>query len=480
MPPGPRVTPFDCLPAGTPLRRSTKRLLVQLSIQLEREARRLGDTCVVGATFQHARHFTPDTARRYAGLAAGTAFTCVLGEGLGAEPPPGLRGAPLAADDPVADEWDVTVLSPHFSAALLARDLRSGGPDGEREFELRAHLPARDRGRGHPGPARPGRPAPLTPARGIAGGPAALSWGEAAAGGRAGVGDGGDERDRGAGRAATAAGRGTPGPALRGGAAAAGPRPRGTTRLAVGGRPRRPGLRDPAAYTATLHADPALRAVCTSRPPRPWPHRRAGQRTGAGRADGGGPAQQAYLRASIDVTMKGGTTSGVIYPLALCEIARDFRLRNVGGASAGAIAASFAAAAEVGRATAVLRGEDGARRPARAGQLRRGFAGLADVIAWLARSTTRRAPPTSCGPPSSSSRSGRPARVPRDGGRHAAPVLGAAAARGHQLRRGDPGRLPGLPPRAARAAGSRRPWWWRAGPRRPAPPTWWPPGGCWA
>ncbi|GAA1840494.1 EAL domain-containing protein [Microlunatus capsulatus] len=134
VPPGPRVTPFDCLPAGTPLRRSTKRLLVQLSIQLEREARRLGDTCVVGATFQHARHFTPDTARRYAGLAAGTAFTCVLGEGLGDEPAPGLRGAPLAADDPVADEWDVTVLSPHFSAALLARDLRSGGPDGEREF----------------------------------------------------------------------------------------------------------------------------------------------------------------------------------------------------------------------------------------------------------------------------------------------------------------------------------------------------------
>ena len=128
------VTPFDCLPAGTPLRRSTKRLLVQLSIQLEREARRLGGTCVVGATFQHARHFTPDTARRYAGLAAETAFTCVLGEGLGAEPEPGLRGAPLAPGDPVADEWDVTVLSPHFSAALLARDLHGEGADAERTF----------------------------------------------------------------------------------------------------------------------------------------------------------------------------------------------------------------------------------------------------------------------------------------------------------------------------------------------------------
>jgi DICT domain-containing protein len=117
------------------LRRSTKRLLVQLSIQLEREARRLGETCVIAATFQHHRNFTADTARRYTRLARETAFTCVLGAGLAAEPAPGVRGADLAADDPVQHEWDVTVLSPHFSGALLARDLLSDGPDAEREFE---------------------------------------------------------------------------------------------------------------------------------------------------------------------------------------------------------------------------------------------------------------------------------------------------------------------------------------------------------
>jgi hypothetical protein len=50
-----------------------------------------------------------------------------------------------------------------------------------------------------------------------------------------------------------------------------------------------------------------------------------------------------------DVVMKGGITSGVIYPLAVCELAQTFRLRSVGGASAGAIAAAAAAAAEVGR-----------------------------------------------------------------------------------------------------------------------------------
>ena len=55
-------------------------------------------------------------------------------------------------------------------------------------------------------------------------------------------------------------------------------------------------------------------------------------------------------RRECDVVMKGGITSGVLYPLALCELATTYRLRNVGGTSAGAIAAAAAAAAEHGRA----------------------------------------------------------------------------------------------------------------------------------
>ena len=51
-----------------------------------------------------------------------------------------------------------------------------------------------------------------------------------------------------------------------------------------------------------------------------------------------------------DIVMKGGITSGVVYPRAVAELARTYRLRSVGGASAGAIAAAAAAAAELGRA----------------------------------------------------------------------------------------------------------------------------------
>ncbi|WP_255363668.1 diguanylate cyclase domain-containing protein [Geodermatophilus sp. DSM 45219] len=128
------VSPFACLPIDVPLRESPKALLIELSKQLEREALRLGETAVVAATFQEARHFTPATTLRYRDLVERTGFVCALGEDLPVEPLPGLRGATLAPGDPVRGEWDVTVLGPHFAAALLARDLGDDGPDAERRF----------------------------------------------------------------------------------------------------------------------------------------------------------------------------------------------------------------------------------------------------------------------------------------------------------------------------------------------------------
>ena len=108
-----------------------------------------------------------------------------------------------------------------------------------------------------------------------------------------------------------------------------------------------------------------------------------------------------YVSSSIDLTMQGGTTSGVVYPLAVCDLATAFRFRNVGGASAGAIAAALTAAAELGRSERVRHPEatptpeattdpDPVADPA-VGQpaaspattVRRGFVGLTDIIGWL-------------------------------------------------------------------------------------------------
>ncbi len=52
---------------------------------------------------------------------------------------------------------------------------------------------------------------------------------------------------------------------------------------------------------------------------------------------------------ACDLVMKGGITSGVIYPKLIHELAQRYRFKNIGGTSAGAIAAGACAAAEYGR-----------------------------------------------------------------------------------------------------------------------------------
>jgi EAL domain-containing protein (putative c-di-GMP-specific phosphodiesterase class I) len=128
-------SPFACLPSGTTRRRAGKRLLIELSKHLEEQACAHGRTAILAATFQQADFFTPRTAARYARLVEQTAFVCAIGEDLPVEPIPGVRGAHLDPADPVRGEWDVIVVTPHFAAALLARDLGDEGPDLERTFE---------------------------------------------------------------------------------------------------------------------------------------------------------------------------------------------------------------------------------------------------------------------------------------------------------------------------------------------------------
>ncbi|MEG3969265.1 patatin-like phospholipase family protein [Microcoleus sp. T2B6] len=49
--------------------------------------------------------------------------------------------------------------------------------------------------------------------------------------------------------------------------------------------------------------------------------------------------------------MKGGVTSGIVYPPIVLKLAEKYRFRSIGGTSAGAIAAAVTAAAEYGRDT---------------------------------------------------------------------------------------------------------------------------------
>lgn len=63
----------------------------------------------------------------------------------------------------------------------------------------------------------------------------------------------------------------------------------------------------------------------------------------------GGQVSTKQTLKECDVIMKGGITSGVVYPSTVVELAKTYRFRSIGGTSAGAIAAAATAAAEYGR-----------------------------------------------------------------------------------------------------------------------------------
>lgn len=61
-----------------------------------------------------------------------------------------------------------------------------------------------------------------------------------------------------------------------------------------------------------------------------------------------------------DVVMKGGVTSGLVYPNAVLAISKRYVFKNIGGTSAGAIAAAATAAAALGERRRTLSGLDAA------------------------------------------------------------------------------------------------------------------------
>jgi predicted acylesterase/phospholipase RssA len=89
-----------------------------------------------------------------------------------------------------------------------------------------------------------------------------------------------------------------------------------------------------------------------------------------------GPFNGADL--NCDVILKGGVTSGVVYPLALCELAKKYQFRRLGGTSSGAIVAAFAAAAEFYRQTHGVTNHRAPAKRSACGELRPGFVGLQD------------------------------------------------------------------------------------------------------
>ncbi|MGC8462452.1 MAG: sensor domain-containing phosphodiesterase [Acidimicrobiales bacterium] len=128
-------SPFALAERSSRLQTGRKGLLLGLSRHFERRAETATSTPpLVLGSFQTADWFTPATARRYQALARRASLVAALGIGMGAQPAGGVRGGSLRSDDPLRREWSVVVVGPHYSGALIARDLDDDGPDLDRRF----------------------------------------------------------------------------------------------------------------------------------------------------------------------------------------------------------------------------------------------------------------------------------------------------------------------------------------------------------
>ncbi len=113
----------------------SRRVLIEMSHRLEEMAHAQLDDVLMMGSFQHVRHFTLATGRRWEAIANRSALVVALSADMDPEPAAGVRGVRLDRSDPLRDEWDVIVLTAHFAGVLAARDLGDHGPDDQRRFE---------------------------------------------------------------------------------------------------------------------------------------------------------------------------------------------------------------------------------------------------------------------------------------------------------------------------------------------------------
>jgi DICT domain-containing protein len=88
------------------------------------------------ASVQHVRYFSDSMRSRYERLARVAPMTAVVGVDVPDDLGEGIRGASISPSDPLAREYVVVVVGPHFTGALVARVQGDLGPEHERAYDL--------------------------------------------------------------------------------------------------------------------------------------------------------------------------------------------------------------------------------------------------------------------------------------------------------------------------------------------------------
>ncbi len=119
---------------------ATKRDLLDVSRHIESQA--LTSDTMILSSIQRSQFLSERTQRQYQALARRCGFVGVVGQGLrgvSGVTMEGVRVADVHDDDPLGDAWQVVLLSPTISMALLADDLGSPSDtnDMDRRFRYR-------------------------------------------------------------------------------------------------------------------------------------------------------------------------------------------------------------------------------------------------------------------------------------------------------------------------------------------------------
>jgi len=122
-------TPFSVVRSARPLRQADKALLLGVATYLEEQATAWHDGPVILSTFTEQDEIEAVTLERYATLAGKGSLVVALGQGMSAEPAPGVIGSSLPIQHRLCDEWSVVVVGPHYAGALVARQ-RTGAHAG--------------------------------------------------------------------------------------------------------------------------------------------------------------------------------------------------------------------------------------------------------------------------------------------------------------------------------------------------------------
>jgi EAL domain-containing protein (putative c-di-GMP-specific phosphodiesterase class I) len=123
------TTPFELVAARREPEPISKRLLVHISSVLERRALDNGGPTVLLACVQNRQSLYGPAHNRYAHLAQRMSFTAVFGTGVHRHPLSGAHLVNVPEEDPLSEEWNVIIVGPNYSGALVAHD-RGEGKEG--------------------------------------------------------------------------------------------------------------------------------------------------------------------------------------------------------------------------------------------------------------------------------------------------------------------------------------------------------------